>query len=112
MKVKEWITDGEDDEHEISCGGMGGFFQHGMRWHHYIDDFPENEKLYLEAIRASVVENNLRLTGENHQYGPNGVPLFSDDTVGSFSYRGWGDLMAAIWAEEEDKDYCYMDFYM
>jgi hypothetical protein len=32
--------------------------------------------------------------------------------VATFSYRGWGDIMAAIWSEEENKDYNYMDFYM
>ena len=40
------------------------------------------------------------------------MPLFSDGKVATFSFRGWGDLMAAIWSEAEDKDYGYMDFYM
>jgi hypothetical protein len=51
------------------------------------------------------------MTGQEHQYN-SGVPVFSDGKVATYTYRGWGDLMAAIWATEEDKDYHYMDFYM
>ncbi len=38
--------------------------------------------------------------------------MFNDGTAGMFSFRAWGDLMAAIWAEHENRDYGYMDFYM
>ena len=47
-----------------------------------------------------------------HQNDDHGVPKSDDDTVGLFSFRSWGDLMAAIWSEEEDKDYDYLNFYM
>ena len=41
------------------------------------------------------------------------TPVFDDGTVGSFSFRAWGDLMAAIWNTEENTNkYSYMDFYM
>lgn len=39
-----------------------------------------------------------------------GCPVFSDGTVSRMSFRAWGDFMAAVWSEEEDKDYCYVDF--
>ena len=77
----------------------------------YLQECGEDEIQYVEAIRESVLEKNIRYTGDEHQEEPDGVPLFEDVTVALFSYRGWGDLMAAIWSEKEDKDYSYMDFY-
>ena len=54
----------------------------------------------------------LKQGGDWHQNDPKGVPVFNDGTVAMFSFRAWGDLMAALWAEHEDCDYSYMDFYM
>jgi len=97
-----------------SCGGFGGWFNWGnnkdQRWQDYIKVYHDDQKPYLETIRKEIVKNKFRFGGDRHQ--ENMIPLFSDDTVGCFSYRAWGDLMAAIWSEEENKDYSYMDFYM
>lgn len=82
-----------------------------MRWQDYIDVFEPDVHKYAEALRKSIVENNVRATGSDHQNVDGLAPIFSDGTSATFSYRGWGDLMAAVWSEEEDKDYCYMDFY-
>ena len=112
MKVEKWISYREAQGFKDSCGSMGGFFSEGMRWKDYIEEWKDEVRPYLEAIRKFVVENGLRLTGQQHQYSSYGVPLFEDGTIGAFSFRGWGDLMAAIWAEEEDQDYNYMHFYM
>jgi len=70
-------------------------------------NYPVEE--YAEAIRTRVVADGIRASGNWHQ--EEGHPLFSDGTVGVFSCRAWGDLLAAIWSEEEDKDYHYMNFY-
>lgn len=112
MKVVEWIPDTDCSRRECSVGGLGGFFRDGMRWKDYIGLVCDDDRKYLEAIRESVVSNGIRYSGETHQYGDSGVPLFSDGTVGQFSYRAWGDLMAAIWSTEEKRDYEYMDFYI
>lgn len=114
MEVVEWIAYEVADEvpDEKNVGGMGGFFNSGMRWKDYLAAFGEEYHPYAEAIKKNVLELRLKIGGDDHQYSENGVPLFSDGKVASFSYRGWGDLMAAIWAEEEDRDYSYMDFYM
>jgi len=113
MKVKKWISyDDSGDYKEAPCGCMGGFFKEGMRWEDYIDSFYGEVKPHIEALRKSIIENKIKLTGEEHQTIDGGVPLFSDDTAATYTYRAWGDLMAAVWSEEEDKDYCYMDFYM
>lgn len=111
MKVIDWIAYEDSDEYHESVGGMGGFFDHGMRWKDFIERYVDEAKPYFEAIRQDVIEKGIRKTGDDHQHRDCGVPLFEDNTVGTFSYRAWGDLMAAIWSEHEDKDYCYMDFY-
>ena len=122
MKVIDWISYEEAEKRKEVVGSFGGFFDNGMRWQNYLEHVESSglhlaawttpEVEYLEAIRASVLEKQLRLTGQDHQYSEHGVPVFDDGTVAMFSYRGWGDLMAAIWSEAEDTDYNYMDFYM
>jgi hypothetical protein len=37
-------------------------------------------------------------------------PLFDDNYVLMFSFTGWGDLLAATWAEAENRDYNYTLF--
>lgn len=113
IEVKEWITYPKEDEYpENEAGGLGGWVN-GEKFEEYITQYDTVAHPYLEAIRKDVIAKGLRLTGEQHQHQPNGVPLFTDGTVSTFSYRGWGDLMAAIWNSEENTDkYRYMDFYM
>lgn len=113
ITVVEWISESEIDGKEAAIGGMGGFFKEGMRGNKdYFDTFIPEVKPYYEALRKEIIAKGLRITGEQHQYSEGGVPVFSDGKIGSFSYRAWGDLMAAVWSEEENKDYHYMDFYM
>lgn len=112
MEVISMISKEESSNHEISFGRLGGFFENGMRWKDYIDTVLPEKRLYAEAFRKFAVSNNIRITGEQHQESSEAVPLFSDGTIMSLSWRAWGDIMAAIWSEEENKDYNYMDFYM
>jgi len=117
MKVTNWISYSEAENFKNNnVGGLGGFFnfqQKGMRWKDYIDIFTEDDKFYVEALRQEILDKNLRFCGNDHQADDfDGTPLFKDNTVATYSYRAWGDLMAAIWSEKEDKDYCYMNFYM
>lgn len=126
ITVVDWISYDEIGDKEEVVGGMGGWFGYskneldeegrwkmaGHRWKDYVDIWDPEVAPYLEALRKDIVKKQLRLTGEQHQFSGSGVPLFSDGKVGSFSYRGWADLMAAVWSEEENKDYGYMDFYM
>jgi hypothetical protein len=112
VKVVDWITCDKSDHYETSFGGFGGFFDNGMRWKDYIDIWKDEVKPYAEALKKEIIEKNIRFGGEWHQYSGSGVPLFSDNTVATFSYRAWGDLLAAIWSDEENKDYSYVNFYM
>ena len=91
MKVKKWIKDDKKAEkYKESVGWLGGFFGVGedgkpvkdMRWKDYLEHFKPETYPYLEAIRESVVENNIRFGGDYHQSpGYNGVPLFEDNTT-------------------------------
>lgn len=111
MEVINWISYDEAEQKVPSIDRMGGFFGAGMCWNDYIAH-SSTAIQHLEVLRAEIIAKNIRITGQGHQYADNGVPVFEDGTVALFSYRGWGDLMAAIWSTEENKDYNYMDFYM
>ena len=125
ITVVKWISNKDASAREEAVGGFGGWFGYDEdngnsqklvkahhRWKDYIAIWAPEAQPYLEAIRVSVLAKGLRLAGEQHQYTEEGVPLFNDGKVAAFSFRGWGDLMAAIWSEAEDKDDGYMDFYM
>lgn len=113
MKIDRWISYGEAEGlPEAPMCDWGGWFAEGHRWDDYLAALPDGTSEHAEALRADVVAKRLRLTGEQHQYGDGGVPVFSDGTAGVFTYRAWGDLMAAIWSTEDGRDYHYMDFYM
>lgn len=96
-----------------NIGGLGGFFKLGMRWTDYLERCAPEIYVQLEMLRTAIIKQHIKCTGREHQSDIEPfVPLFEDGTVATFSYRAWGDLMAAIWSTEENKDYCYMDFYM
>ncbi len=95
----------------VSIGGLGGFFSRGMRWVDYLSEWDEAAHPYAEALRAAVLARQLHYTGRQHQQSEDGVPVFSDGTIGRFSARAWGDLMAAVWAEHNDTDHSYAEYY-
>jgi len=112
IKVVDWISYDEAENKENSFGGLGGWFDNGMRWKDYLEACTPKSRQYPMAIRKAVIERQLKEGGDWHQSSDTGVPLFSDGTVATFSYRSWGDIMAAIWSQEDDCDYSYMSFYM
>jgi hypothetical protein len=114
MKIKKFITYSEAEKYnENELSGWGGYFKKGMRWEDYLNRFTEKGKPFAELLRKAIIKNKIKCTGAEHQHSSiKSVALWDDDTVSVFSYRGWGDLMAAIWSTEENKDYRYMDFYM
>ena len=113
MQVENWVDfDDVPEERANELGWMGGFFSNGNRWKDYIENFDGEAVPYLEAVRADIIANARRFSGDAHQHQPGGVPVFSDGKFMRLSFRAWGDLMAAVWSEQENKDYNYMDFYM
>jgi hypothetical protein len=126
MTIEKWITNAEAaGKDENGLGGMGGWFGYDNsadggqelppahhRWADYLGNFEPKAHAMLEELRRSIVANKVRCTGYQHQNEASAVPLWSNGKVDTYSYRAWGDLMAAVWSTEEDKDYGYMDFYM
>lgn len=96
----------------VDLGGWGGWIERGQRWADYIDDIDAVKTPYFEALRQAVLARGLRRGGDWHQGSGDGVPVFDDGAVATFTFRAWGDLMAAIWAEHDGRDYSYIDFYM
>jgi len=113
IKVVAWSRD-KAENMEASYSGMGGFFDKGMRWKDYVKAVLEQHWSLerAEALRKSIIENNIRRGGDWHQYDDEGTPIFSDGTCCTLTFRAWGDLLAAIWSTEDNIDYGYMDFYL
>lgn len=109
----EWVSyNVAESMPESVFGGMGGWFSKGQRWSDYLDAYKPEYHKDLEVLRASILKNNIRVTGGEHQsqYSES-VPVFPDGTAATYSMRAWGDLMAAVWSTHDNKDYSYMDFY-
>ena len=112
IKIVYWISyDETTGKQENGLGGLGGWFAAGHRWEDYLNYFLPVAHPFLEVLRSEIIKRNLKCTGAQHQTNPEAVPVWGDGTVSIYSYRAWGDLMAAIWSTEDDKDYSYMDFY-
>jgi hypothetical protein len=112
IKVVKWIAYNDvTKDMKKSIGGMGGWFKEGLRWKDYIENLKPEVVPYAEAIREAFKDKK-PFGGDHHQDAPDGVPVFSDGTYGSFSYRAWGDIMAAIQTSKDNKDHHYMDYYM
>jgi len=111
IQVVDWVEYNLDvDIRKRSVGGPGGYFCNGMRWKDFLGAEEYDGRKYYKALREAILKNKYEFGGEKHQRDM--APLFNDGTVGFFSYRAWGDLMAAIWSEKNNTDYCYMDFYV
>jgi hypothetical protein len=112
ISVVDWISPEESTDKECTFGTLGGWFGENDTWQSYLEALEPEYRQYAIAVKDSVIERNHFITGEQHQYNDNGVPLFSDGTIGSFSFRGWGDLMAAIANCADGKPHQYMEYYM
>ncbi len=117
MKVDSWIAYDDATDMPESFGGMGGWFnaRDDLRhtWDDFLGEFVETVHPYIHALREAVVEGGIRHGGDWHQNSESGVPVFSDGSVARFTYRAWGDLLAAIWTKEDPETrYTYLTFYM
>jgi len=117
LHVTHWRAARPDDDSifdPLNLGGLGGFFNMtsaGQRWKDYLARYYPEWHPHLEALRAEILRRRLWKGGEWHQdEDGEGVPVLSDGHYFAASMRGWGDLMAAVWSEEHDRDYCYVHF--
>lgn len=112
VRVVAWICYDNVGYDENDLGGIGGWVE-GESFDEYLLDVAPHMRGHAEALRQAILARGLKYTGHDHQNRDDGVPLFSDDTVSQFSFRAWGDIMAAVWNTAEDtRRYGYMDFYM
>ena len=88
-------------------------------WVDFDSDYPTrnytNEEVMevLRVIKRNIADNGYWFSGEEHQYGRNGVPLLSDGTCFRASMRLFGMIMASVYNFlANEKKYSYMDFYM
>jgi len=113
--VKEWVK-APDPQNFLGLDTMfiqsGGGVEKGDRWIHYINSVEEWQRPYIEAVREEIIRKGIKWTGKEMQDNPNGTPVFNNGKLGMFTWRAWGDLMAAAWAEDENVDYSYLDFYI
>lgn len=111
LTIVSWHSAEEVDEHPLDDpqirGWLGGYAPGGRiaasgPWDAYVDRITDDagDRERLEALKAYIVENELRRGGWWHQR--EGIPKFSDGSMLYLSMRAWGDLMAAIWGG----DYC------
>lgn len=112
-RVVEWIAyDAADRRGAPDIGGWGGVMTKQMRWADFIADIDAKWCGHYEAMRQAILVRGLCRGGDWHQAAPDGVPLFDDGAIATFSFRAWGDLMAAVWSDADGRGYGYMDFYM
>ena len=112
VSVERWISYGEAEGLPESVGGLGGWFAEGNTWADLAAASSTESLPYYEALRDDVLASGRFICGDEHHLRCDGVPLFTDGTVGCFSFRAWGDLMAAIASIKHGPKFSYMDFYM
>ena len=115
VRVAEWVAYDDVDEYpEAPIGGLGGWFgfKEPNTWRDYLGAWAPEAHPHIHALRESIVERGVRWGGDWHQNADDGTPVFSDGSVATFSYRAWGDLLAAIWSDVDGRAYSYMTFYM
>lgn len=111
--------DWDEKLEEAPIGGMGGWFNGNLLhdkenptnhvWEDYVEEHKEESLPYLESLKEKIISEGLEITGAQHQNGY--CPVFSDGKIGRFSYRAWGDFMAAVYSTKEEP-LTYMAYYM
>ncbi len=114
-EVAAWISyKAAEHGYPVDIGDWGGgaSYTRAKTWADHLARTEPRLVPYHDALRRAVLERGLRRGGDWHQSAPDGVPVFDDGAIGTFTYRAWGALMAAIWGPEDGCLYRYLDFYM
>lgn len=111
LHVARWAGWQETSKLPRSIDESGGWFDLGNRWQDYYKRVFDSNNEHIQALRKSVLDKQIRRSGEWHERSSEGTPIFSDGTTADFTWRAWGDFMAAVWSTADNKDYHYMDFY-
>lgn len=112
-KVHEFISSNDvGDRKDNGLGGLGGWFQNGHTWQDYENQFTDEGKVLVRELRDKIISHGIACTGEQMDSGARCIPLWDDNTVTGYSWRAWGDLMAAVHNFIDGKPHNYMEFYM
>ena len=107
-----WVSTASVETRDlVDVGSWGGFMTEADRWNDHIANIEPKFVAHHEALRRAINAKGLRRGGDWHQRASDGVLVFGDGAIGTFSFRAWGDLMAATWVEEDRRGYGYMHFY-
>lgn len=109
MHIIAWTDELTAHQYPIHFMQCGGIFKKGWRWNQYIEFVLNNQNGFLKLSEISLL-NDIRFSIIDNEIRTHMVPVFEDGTVPLFTPRGFADLLAASWAEEENKDYGYEDF--
>lgn len=96
----------------FNLGNMGNGNETATNWPAYVADYAPEWHPHLEAIRHAIIANRVWVGGDWHQDSAHGVPVLSDGHFMACSWRGWGELLAAVWNSELGKVFTYIDFYI
>lgn len=105
---KEGATDDDTAKVTIAAWAIAEYIR--KMWSKQIFSFPvfylDRMVMTLQKLTSykdweDFVAKEIKIGGDTHQHDM--TPLFSDDTIGSFSFRAWGDFMAAVWSEHDNK---------
>ena len=75
-----------------------------MLWHMDFQGGREDVEAAENAIIEDIRKHGYVFSGNYHQYGQNGAPVFSDGTLCMCSMRHWGDIMYRAIGAGEDED--------
>ena len=90
MKIIGWTWYGNPDYVEMFPIGLNT--EPNCDWNRH-----EVEKVIVEELR----NKGYRFTGDYHQNGDFGVPIFDNGMVATFTKRQWGALMYKAYPNEE-----------
>lgn len=99
------VSNGKEQPQTQYISVLGGDTRN-LSWEEYLDEIKDDYKPHILLLKKTIQENGLiGYTGKDaEQY----TFKFSDGIDISFTWRGWGDLMAAI----VDKREGYIAYYM
>jgi hypothetical protein len=86
-RVIGWVSTASIENKDlVDIGGWGGFFQRGDDWSAYIANIDKQFAPHHESLRLAIIAKGLRRGDDWHQNSQDGVPVFDDGAVGTFSF--------------------------
>lgn len=87
-------------------------------WTSFDSEYPtcapqqDEMSMYAQLVSGEIREKGYCFSGDTHQNGAVGVPVFSDGTCFRCTMRCWGLVMAMAHSDPDGEEANYMDYYM